>query len=429
MACAKSLLSSLWICALCLRMLCEATQEGCPESQGSLWLQKGVVRSSVVAKDTVSNKDDDDEDEDDDEEDLPLFDNSPGQSGNGKPLKSCQGSCSADEDCEGELVCIQPKFVGWDGIVPGCRSDGFHKPLWAFKYCGPTPPEGWRTTTTTTTTPEPTPPPPAAPSVITNCPGVCARLMAFNVYYAQLGKESRMEGIASSIAEMTPDIAVITEQWSEQQQILEKIRQKTYRHYEFCRGGSQEKWWDGDILYRADLFEREEDSVLDWGSNRGLSWAVLRHKASGRRLLIYGAHPVCCGNENIHLQNAVDFSTHAAEKINDYPNAPIVIMGDFNALEDWKSTKLYLGEEVHENGKNYKLKFKFRDAFRDTNSPYVDATTHNSGARLDYIFLERGEERQQPITQGFRTMQSWIWRNAGGGSDHYPILADVELLG
>lgn len=238
-----------------------------------------------------------------------------------------------------------------------------------------------------------------------------------------------MEGIASSIAEMTPDIAVITEQWSEQQQILEKIRQKTYRHYEFCRGGSQEKWWDGDILYRADLFEREEDSVLDWGSNRGLSWAVLRHKASGRRLLIYGAHPVCCGNENIHLQNAVDFSTHAAEKINDYPNAPIVIMGDFNALEDWKSTKLYLGEEVHENGKNYKLKFKFRDAFRDTNSPYVDATTHNSGARLDYIFLERGEERQQPITQGFRTMQSWIWRNAGGGSDHYPILADVELLG
>ena len=40
-------------------------------------------------------------------------------------------------------------------------------------------------------------------------------------------------------------------------------------HYEFCRGGQQEKWWDGDILYRADLFELEEDSVMDWGSNRG----------------------------------------------------------------------------------------------------------------------------------------------------------------
>jgi hypothetical protein len=36
------------------------------------------------------------------------------------------------------------------------------------------------------------------------------------VYYAQLGSASRMEGIASAVAEMTPDIAVITEQWSEQ---------------------------------------------------------------------------------------------------------------------------------------------------------------------------------------------------------------------
>ena len=38
---------------------------------------------------------------------------------------------------------------------------------------------------------------------------------------------------------------------------------------------------------------------MDWGSNRGLSWAVLRHKASRKRLLVYGAHPVCCGNENL----------------------------------------------------------------------------------------------------------------------------------
>eukprot|EP00913_Durusdinium_trenchii_P015777 g14826.t1 len=116
------------------------------------------------------------------------------------------------------------------------------------------------------------------------------------------------------------------------------------------------------------------------------------------RLLIYGAHPVCCGNENIHLQNAVDFSTHAAEKINDYPNAPIVIMGDFNALEDWKSTKLYLGEEVHENGKNYKLKFKFRDAFRDTNSPYGRGTAAADHPRLPHdavMDLEKCRRRER----------------------------------
>ena len=28
-------------------------------------------------------------------------------------------------------------------------------------------------------------------------------------------------------------------------------------------------------------------------------------------VIIYGAHPVCCGNEPIHLQNALDFAEHA----------------------------------------------------------------------------------------------------------------------
>ena len=36
-----------------------------------------------------------------------------------------------------------------------------------------------------------------------------------------------------------------------------------------------------------------------------------------------------------------------------------------------------------------RLRFKFRDAFRDVNGPYVDGKTHNFGQRLDYIFLER----------------------------------------
>ena len=36
-----------------------------------------------------------------------------------------------------------------------------------------------------------------------------------------------------------------------------------------------------------------------------------------------------------------------------------------------------------------RIDFKFRDAFRDVNAAHIDATTHSSGARLDYIFLER----------------------------------------
>lgn len=40
-----------------------------------------------------------------------------------------------------------------------------------------------------------------------------------------------------------------------------------------------------------------------------------------------------------------------------------------------------------------RLRFKFKDSFRDANAQYVDATTHSSGARLDYIFLERSAVR------------------------------------
>ncbi|CAE7645653.1 unnamed protein product [Symbiodinium pilosum] len=224
--------------------------------------------------------------------------------------------------------------------------------------------------------------------------------MAFNVYYAALGREDRMDGIAQAIADMTPDIAVITEQWKEKPTILEKIKQKTGKYYEFCKGGEQEKWWDGDILYRADLFEVVKDSIMDWGANRGLSWAVLKHRDSGKQVLVYGAHPVCCGNEPIHLENALEFAEHAKKTVAEFADTPIVYMGDFNALEDWKSTRLYLGAEVWEGSRSYKIDFKFRDAFRDVNAAHVSATTHNSGARLDYIFLERGDERPQPITQG-----------------------------
>ncbi|CAE7893394.1 unnamed protein product [Symbiodinium microadriaticum] len=315
-------MSRLWLWSWLCLCVCSLAEDSCsasprPVSGNCLLQKKGVVKKVAPAHEVLELKkrdDDDDEDGgDDDEEDVPLFDNGPGRSGNGKPLHKCQGSCSDDADCEGDLVCVTPKFVGWDGFVPGCRSGPRGKPLWEFRYCSEKPPDGWRTATTSTTTPEPTPPPPPAPSVITDCPagGVCARLMAFNVYYAALGREDRMDGIAQAIADVTPDIAVITEQWKEKPTILEKIKQKTNKYYAFCLGGPQEKWWDGDILYRADLFEVVKDSIMDWGANRGLSWAVLKHKDSGKKVIIYGAHPVCCGNEPIHLQNALDFAEHA----------------------------------------------------------------------------------------------------------------------
>lgn len=79
------------------------------------------------------------------------------------------------------------------------------------------------------------------------------KLMTFNVYYAQLGASERLDGISSAISQMQADIAVITEQWHEKPQILERVREKSGRNYAFCDGGNfHEETWDGDIMYDAD---------------------------------------------------------------------------------------------------------------------------------------------------------------------------------
>jgi len=264
--------------------------------------------------------------------------------------------------------------------------------------------------------------PPAPPEAAPLPDDVPIRLAAFNVYYAELGLPRRMEGIAEAISQMGADIAVITEQWNEKPGILERVRQKSGRNYTFCDSGDlQEETWDGDILYDQDLWEALEDGVQDLGRDRGLSWAVLRHRASGKKLLVYGIHPLCCGNEEAHLRNAEAFAAHAQAR-SERPDTPIVIMGDFNALEDWDSTQLYQGHEVHAFGRDWQLPFGFDDAFRVPPANwYIDGTTHSSGSRLDYIFTER---RSPPA---FRTSSSSIWRSAPGGSDHYPIIADVVL--
>ena len=57
--------------------------------------------------------------------------------------------------------------------------------------------------------------------------------------------------------------------------------------------------------------------------------------------------------------------------------------------------------------KALRIDFQFRDAFRDVNSARVDATTHNSGARLDYIFLER------PLGVGKVSGLAWISKMLG----------------
>jgi len=256
--------------------------------------------------------------------------------------------------------------------------------------------------------------------------GVAIRLATFNVYYKDLEQRDRVDGISSAIVSLGADIAVITESWSwnGKADILQQVRLKSVRNYAFCNGGNfQDKTWDGDIMYDADRWTVLEDGVLDLGEERGLSWASMRHRASGKKLLVYGVHPLCCGNEEAHLENAMALAAHLQGRPERAAGTPAVVMGDFNAFEDYSSSRLYKGETISDFGKDWQLSVAFDDAFRaPSENQVIDGSTFYTGVRFDYIYTER---RAPPA---FRVVDAWIWRAAPGGSDHHPLVADVVLL-
>eukprot|EP00933_Yihiella_yeosuensis_P018722 TRINITY_DN15280_c0_g3_i1.p1 TRINITY_DN15280_c0_g3~~TRINITY_DN15280_c0_g3_i1.p1 ORF type:complete len:591 (+),score=102.90 TRINITY_DN15280_c0_g3_i1:21-1793(+) len=323
-------------------------------------------------------------------------------------LEECQGSCDNGKNtCADGLTCFsrtgkQP--------VPGCVGEGSQ----AWGYCVD---PDWLarplpfTTTTTTTTAWETP-----------IPGeIRMSLMTWNVYYKDLASSERLEGVASTIARISADISVITELWGEKPKLLALIRQKTGRDFRFCDSGPQETTWDGDILYDADKYEVIADGVKDWRDDRGLSWAVLKHKQMKQAFIVYGAHPLCCGNEDKHLRNAADFAEHV-EATNLWPALPVVLMGDLNVGETAESLRVYKGERVEAYGEVWKLPITLGDTYRDMwKNRRTSGSTFKSGIRLDYVLTERRSR------QVFRTVDSWIWPNPPGGSDHYPIGATVVL--
>ncbi|MDB4664571.1 glycosyl hydrolase, partial [bacterium] len=247
--------------------------------------------------------------------------------------------------------------------------------------------------------------------------GVNLRFMSFNVYYASLGAEWRIDGIAQAVADYQPDIASLQEMWGEKEQILAAIEQKTGLDYAFSVGSNT---WDGDILYRRDRWTIVDDGVLSYDGSRGMSWASMEHRASGEEMLVYGIHPLSGVSESVHLKNMEMATQHMRER-SETPDAPIVFMGDFNASEYSESMNLLRDGAINAFGEAWEVPVTFEDTFRLANGQDANGDT-GFGAKIDYIYTE---ERNAGI---FRTLSAGILRNAPGGSDHFPVTAEVVLL-
>jgi len=250
--------------------------------------------------------------------------------------------------------------------------------------------------------------------------GIAIKLMSFNLFYANLGANYRVNGIAQTIADYEPDIASLQELWGERWRILDRVRELTGKDYALATGGQQEKYWDGDILYRKDKWEVMEDGVLLYDGSRGMTWASMKHRETGRGLLIYGIHPLAGVSEHMHLNNMEMAAEHMKGRP-EYPEAPVIFMGDFNASEVSESMKLLRNGEINAYGKEWNVPVTFEDSFRLANGYLANGDT-GFGSKIDYIYTE---ERSPKV---FEVINADIRRNAPGGSDHHPIMTEVLLL-
>jgi len=247
--------------------------------------------------------------------------------------------------------------------------------------------------------------------------GVNIRLMTFNVFWIKVWKRS--SELAKTVAAISPDVGVITELWQDKWLLMKHIKEQSGRNYVLCNGGAQEKSWDGDVFYDADIWRRNDDGVHLLGNERGLSWASLQHIKTGKKMLVYGFHPIRPYNEGPHLENAMQVGKHMRERP-ELADAPVVMMGDFNAHMGWPSMRCYRGEEVHAEGRYCKLPLKFVESHQDTENNWGDIT-HKQAGFIDHILLEKRE----PAV--FETLSSAIWDSPPGRSDHNPLFADVIL--
>ena len=131
-------------------------------------------------------------------------------------------------------------------------------------------------------------------------------------------------------------------------------------------------------------------------------------------------HPLSGVSEDIHLRNIEMATAHMAASV--YAGeAPVVLLGDMNAHENSESMRLLRDGSLNAYGQDWTAPVTFADTFRVANRRRANGDT-GFGVKIDYVYVE---ERVDPA---FRVEGASIRSDAPGGSDHFPVMAEVVLL-
>jgi len=250
------------------------------------------------------------------------------------------------------------------------------------------------------------------------------RFLSWNVYYAN-NLRGRARQIADAIREVDPEIVSLQELWHEWDAILDELNMGSPGTWEFARGGETEKTWDGDILYRSDLWYLEESGMRAYG-DRGVSWAALKRRSDGMGVIAAGTHPWCCTNDEPILRTVQDeiLAVLKEQRIK-RPGYPAAVMGDMNA--GYYANSQYLMREGSRSAFDRDwsiLPYSFRDSYAIGNNDPDTSTGTWGGGKIDFVYFE-----ETPLQMG-QIVDSKVWKNCDrAGSDHCAVSGDIILSG
>ena len=253
-----------------------------------------------------------------------------------------------------------------------------------------------------------------SPDTYDASPEVELTLLEYNVYYDNLSP--RFPAIAQDIAGADPDIGALTEFVSYRSKSIRAqlvgalaLQKRQYKFTEDVAGMGN--IWTGVIFYDSLKFQVQmhgtevyKDAV-NQHDPRGFCWAVLRHVATQRDFLVYGTHPVSvlvgAGVATyFQVRNAAQLLDHASHM----RGLPTIVLGDLNCTPLGPSLRSYLGN--------------FVDTY--AGKPPRGTLRSDPHARIDFILVAK---------EKFQVMSADILSGAVGGSDHFPVVAQVKALG
>jgi len=267
------------------------------------------------------------------------------------------------------------------------------------------------------------------------------RLMSFNVRYENEGDtdsrawRQRVIGAVRMIREEAPDVIGVQEALHGQVADL----WASLPEYEFFGVGRDDGKREGEysgIFYQRDRFERdlsdsgtfwlsdtpEQPGSKTWGNEipRVATWIRLVDRATQRGFYVFNTH---WDHRNQESRERAALSIAKRIDSRKFPELPVVVLGDFNAVEGNPGVAYFSGKHVNLSGRDEVWTHRMIDAFQARNPNEPNRTTlhfwegtRKGTRKVDHILVSEGA---RVLDAGIRD------RDQPTVSDHFPVTARV----